>query len=399
MPIAHPKLVDVSNAWDAMLRGRGSAQYSPLETDIEDAARKSKRPVLSSWRRLAGEARLRWSLLSPVSRGVLAVLLTMVSMHIVFGTVDLFFHSYGTGKQPVVHEKEFSVVINTYKRHDQLVDALQHYAENCGRRSGVGRIYVIWAESPTPPDPESFFQNRLRNAENRSPVEFIAVKNSLNSRFLPIDGLPTQAVFMVDDDVRVDCFSLHLGFEAFRAYPDSTVGFYPRLASPPRGQTTGYIEHTWPIVYLQQKTNFILTKACFLHQRFLSAYSAPSHPKEILDYVDKYMNCEDVAMSLLVANVTAAENSGIPAPPIFVEASISDKGLFNGISTGKGFVERRAACLTDLTHVYEERGWGRPLDYVFDLPSVSWVQHAPNFWWQARPSNFFEWFALLDFFK
>jgi hypothetical protein len=109
--------------------------------------------------------------------------------------------------------------------------------------------------------------------------------------------------------------------------------------------------------------------------------------------VDKYMNCEDFAMSLLVANATQSEHG----KPVFVEGTVSDKGLFNGISTGSGFVQRRAACLTDITRIYEKHGWGSPLGEAYSLREVSWDRHAPGFWFQFRPSNPFEWLALLDF--
>jgi hypothetical protein len=153
------------------------------------------------------------------------------------------------------------------------------------------------------------------------------------------------------------------------------------------------------MVFWKSRLNFILTKAGFVHRRYLTIYSDPSqHPVEILDYVDQHFNCEDVAMSLLVANVTRAE-TGIPALPVYVEASVSDQGLFGGISTGSGHMSQRSRCLTDLTKVYIQHGWSPPLDRTFALADASWVQHAPGTWWQHRPSNVFEWFALENVFQ
>ena len=222
-----------------------------------------------------------------------------------------------------------------------------------------------------------------------------------------------MAVFMVDDDIRVDCRSLKRGFEAWKSNPRSMVGYYPRLslvdddADPklqrqhvrePLPTTTSFIYHSWPMVYWRQQINFILTKACFLHSHYMSLYSDPQHhPIEILNYIDQYFNCEDVAMSLLVANVTKSSTSQVPARPIYVEGTVHDKGLFNGISTGTGHMTQRSKCLQDLTAIYQRHGWEIPLSQTFSLRESSWRRH--RFGWQSQPSNIFEWFALSNIFK
>jgi len=413
------------------LRERSIQQSLNLSIDeiknpICDADRKKRRAstmVRGSARfvrrRVLTEIRLRWSLMRPWSQMALLFLTLFLTVHLVVGTIDMFFHYYGLKNASVEmrDESAFAVVINTFKRPKQLKLAVRHYAQTCGKPAGVSQVFVIWCEEADPPDPESFFDNdgnvrggssSQQDRDRRATIRMVRSPNSLNSRFVPIPDLKSKAIFMVDDDVQVDCFGLHQGFLAWKSYPFSTVGYYPRLASSPRSAwwssatatgSGGYIEHTWPIVFLRQQVNFILTKACFLHERYMALYSSDEHhPKEIRDYVDKYMNCEDVAMSLLVANFTRAER-GRPATPVFVEGRVSDAGLFNGISTGSGFVERRAACLTDLTAIYEKHGWEAPLNYTYSLREASWVQHVPGLRWQARPSNPFEWGALLDFFK
>jgi hypothetical protein len=357
----------------------------------------------------------------------------MLVFYVLITTIDQIFQRAG-GATPVSvvesaasssssSQQKFSVVINTYKRPRQLADCVRHYADTCGQSAGVGKVYVVWAEEDaTPPEPDSFFRtgnagnkNSRQHRDNRAPVQIIKVPNSLNSRFLPIDDVTSsppspemsQAIFMVDDDIRVDCNSLHTAFLAWKLNSDSMVGYYPRLAAVARSpsgqeeeQEEEYVYHAWPIVFWRHQINFILTKACFLHKRYLELYSSPNnHPQEIRDYVDKYFNCEDVAMSLLVANVTRAETGGRPALPIYVEGSVSDKGLFNGISTGTGHHARRSECLTDLTRIYVEHGWSPPLREIESLRTAAWVHHVPGFRWQYRPSNFFEWFALANVFK
>lgn len=360
--------------------------------------------------RLTRELRLRWSLLSPYSRGVLVIFLPLFFMHIFLGTIDMFFHSYGSkdglSSAASSSESNFAVVINTYKRPERLAEAVRHYADTCGRRVGVDHIFIIWAEKDvTPPDISSFFASSLKNGrpqKNRSTVEIVRVeKDSLNSRFLPLANLQSKSVFMVDDDIQVDCFSLYQGFTAWKSHPDAMVGYYPRLAAAGRGQSAEsheYVYYSWPTVIWRHQMNFILTKACFMHERYMKLYSSATHPQEIKDYVDQYFNCEDVAMSLLVANQTRSE-TGKAVEPIYVEGSVSDKGLFGGISTGGGHMNRRSQCVTDLTRIYEQHGWKPPLEEKTDLLTASWVHHAPGFWWQYRPSNIFEWFALENIFK
>jgi hypothetical protein len=396
-----------------VLRERGSSRDAGEKQTTRSFDNKDKRrSVLNRedayCKRIRQQAQVRWSLASRYSRGILAACFLLLFLNLFVGTWDFLFRHHPDVPRPAGSEQTLAVVINTYKRPQQLRDAVQHYAETCGRQFAVDQVFIVWAEKGvTPPEPSSFFleDKTLRKRDNRSTVQVVPVeKNSLNGRFLPIAGMKSKAVFMVDDDIRVDCPSLLQGFNAWRANPDSMVGYYPRLATPRQAPSTGntdeYTYHSWPEVFWGQRMNFILTKASFLHKRYLELYSSDGHPQAIKDYIDKYFNCEDVAMSLLVANVTKAESSSSrAAKPIYVEASVSDMGLFNGISTGPGHMNRRSECLTDLTRIYREHGWAPPLNEVFGLKETSWVQHSPGFWWQHRPSNFFEWFALENFFQ
>ena len=140
----------------------------------------------------------------------------------------------------------------------------------------------------------------------------------------------------------------------------------------------------------------ILTKACFLHKKYLSLYSDQSvHPKSIIDYVDARFNCEDIAMALLVSNMTKPNDS---VGHIYTEGHVKDLGLFGGISSGSGHFTSRTECLTDIAKVYEDHGWGFPL-YSIPLRRYSWTRHFPGFPWQMRPSGIFEWFPSADTFQ
>lgn len=333
--------------------------------------------------------------------------------------------SSGTGSDlgtlPRSRDESFAVVINTYKRPDMLKSALHHWIGECGADTGIGQVFVVWSELDVePPSVEDILKDmpianagsNLRPADKSQekvlpPLEFIRVpKDSLNSRFLPISNLKSEGVFMVDDDVRIDCPSLKESFQAWRAHPNALVGFFPRLASHAIDSKNPIrrIYHTWPFVYFRHRFNIILTKASFLHRKYLDMYfDEEENPKEVLDYIDKHFNCEDIAMAFLIARKTKnalkdAKSQGYCRDcPLFTNGLITDKGLRNGISTsgGKlnplGHMGERSKCLSFMTDVYREKGWEYPL-FDVSLDRQSWQHHL--FWWQYSPSVFWEWFSV-----
>lgn len=336
---------------------------------------------------------------------------------------SLFQISVGFGENHYTSPSTFAVVINTFRRPDRLLNTVRHYAETCGKKSNVGRVFVVWAdqENEPPSSGSLYFDDSARHftlrgyatKNNRAPIEILKKKkDSLNARFEPIPQLKTTSVFMVDDDVRVDCNSLYSAFAAWQRHPDSMVGFYPRLSSRPKSPFLSdqnqkqLVYHAWPMVYWRQKINIILTKACFLHSNYLELYTSDeTFPKEIKAHVDLSRNCEDIAMSMLVAHYSKLKNikknSGknnarklLPARPIYAEGSVFDVGLFGGISTGSGHFATRSECLTQLKEILLSQGWDSPLEDEFDLHKSSVLQHSPGYWWQSGPSNFFEWFSL-----
>ncbi|KAG1337739.1 glycosyltransferase family 64 protein C4 [Cocos nucifera] len=210
--------------------------------------------------------------------------------------------------------KGYTILINTWKRNDLLKQSIVHYA-SC---RGVNSIHIVWSE---PDPPSDSLQDFLRQATqmNSKEAKYMEVRfdlnqeDSLNNRFKEIKGLRTDAIFSIDDDVIFSCSSVELAFSVWQSAPMSMVGFVPRMhwLDKQRDSVEHYRYGGWWSVWWMGTYSMVLSKAAFFHKKYLDLYT--NHmPAAIRDYVTKNRNCEDIAMSLLVANVTGA-------PPIWVK--------------------------------------------------------------------------------
>jgi Glycosyl transferase family 64 domain len=234
--------------------------------------------------------------------------------------------------------------------------------------------------------------------------------DSLNSRFKPLEGPHTDAIFAVDDDMRVPCSDLDVGFEVWRNSPRNIVGFMPRLHL--RGKT-GFVYACWWRVWWHGVYSIILTKAAFLHHDYFHAYTHKM-PQAIRDLVDRQRNCEDIAMQFLISNLTSLA-------PIYVKGhlevrvvrsqcpirmhksgnltafysdivfcSSQDLGALNGISTKTGFaksghMDQRSNCLNSIAEIY---GW-LPLvtsHFLVDSTNNGWT-NSPSTWYEYISSD------------
>eukprot|EP00268_Persea_americana_P023253 TRINITY_DN22901_c0_g2_i3.p2 TRINITY_DN22901_c0_g2~~TRINITY_DN22901_c0_g2_i3.p2 ORF type:complete len:112 (+),score=18.12 TRINITY_DN22901_c0_g2_i3:781-1116(+) len=89
--------------------------------------------------------------------------------------------------------------------------------------------------------------------------------------------------------------------------------------------------------------SMVVSKAACFHRKYLDLYTYQM-PSSIHDYVTRERNCEDIAMSLLVANATSA-------PPIWVKGKIYEIGA-SGISSLKGHSKTRNKCVNDFVSLY-----------------------------------------------
>lgn len=303
---------------------------------------------------------------------------------IVFVSVVYFMTMSGTAVSIEKHrtvrgrpqQRLVTVVMNTFKRHDLMIDAISYYS-NC---ECVKYIHVIWSEKELPP---SRIVSQFK--ENDVPRVLFDIQSidSLNNRFKPLDGPHTDAIFSVDDDMRVPCSELDLAVEVWRGSQKSLIGFMPRIHLR---TSNGLQYRCWWKVWFEGAYSIILTKAALLHHDYFFAYSN-TMPKQIRDLVDEKRNCEDIAMQYLIANITSL-------PPIYVKGHLEDKGALNGISTSQnvvkaGHMHQRDDCLEELEKVFGKDPLVRS-HIVVDSAANGWT-NSPSTWFEYLSSDLWKW--------
>ncbi|KAK6926322.1 Glycosyl transferase 64 domain [Dillenia turbinata] len=240
----------------------------------------------------------------------------------------------------------YTVLINTWKRNSLLKQSVAHYA-SC---RGTNAIRVVWSEVDPPSDSlQASLENIVLSKSNKAHIPNCSFnlndENTLNNRFKPILDLQTDAIFSVDDDVIVPCLTLDFAFTVWQTAPSTMVGFVPRMHWLLKGKNgVSYYKYGgWWSVWWTGTYSMVLTKAAFFHRKYLDLYTH-GMPSSIHDYVTKERNCEDIAMSLLVANAT-------DATPIWVKGKIYEIGS-TGISGLQGHSYKRNKCLNDFVSLY-----------------------------------------------
>ncbi|XP_055842847.1 exostosin-2 [Episyrphus balteatus] len=184
----------------------------------------------------------------------------------------------------------FTAVILTYDRVESLFTLIQKLAIV----PSLQKILVVWNNQKKLPPLPSMFPKILK------PFKVIQTRaNKLSNRFFPYDEIETEAILTIDDDiVMLTADELDFGYEVWREFPDRIVGFPSRI-------------HVWDNVTLRwryesewtNQISMVLTGAAF-HHKYWSYMYTNAMPGDIKDWVDEHMNCEDIAMNFLVANIT-----------------------------------------------------------------------------------------------
>ncbi|XP_047329281.1 glycosylinositol phosphorylceramide mannosyl transferase 1 [Impatiens glandulifera] len=242
--------------------------------------------------------------------------------------------------------KGYTILMNTWKRYDLLKQSISHYAE-C---SGLDSIHIVWSEPDPPSDSLIKYLNHiiLSNSRGGRQVQLkfdINKVDSLNNRFKEIKDLETDVVFSIDDDIIFPCSTVEFAFTVWRSAPDAMVGFVPRLhwTDKSKRNAENFIYGGWWSVWWTGTYSMVLSKAAFFHKKYLTMYTNEM-PASIREFITKNRNCEDIAMSFLVANATNA-------PPIWVKGKIYEIGA-TGISSLGGHIEKRSHCVNRFVAEY-----------------------------------------------
>ena len=265
---------------------------------------------------------------------------------------------YSVNYNPKRHAQnldQFCVLIGTWDRIDLLPTIINHYQAS----PFVSKIYITW-HNPNSRPPKDLLQIMQSNSKQktssghtRPPIEFLYQKfDSLNNRFNPLDRLDTQAVLVCDDDIMVNLDDIHFVFQVWKENQNSLVGLFPRAHTYAKGHGTKGSkadEDLWLYHVSAREASpynsysIILTKFMFMSADYLFAYSCLM-PEEVHRYVDQALNCEDIAMALLIAGMTGTKHIAVQAP-------IVDFGTTSGISAKSKHLDCRSVCLTDIIKI------------------------------------------------
>ncbi|XP_015904832.2 exostosin-2 [Parasteatoda tepidariorum] len=184
----------------------------------------------------------------------------------------------------------FTAVILTYDRLESLFQVIQKVVQ----APSLAKVLVVWNNQVKSPPPASAWPKISK------PLKVVQTKeNRLSNRFYPYDEIETEAVLAIDDDiVMLTADELEFGYEVWREFPDRIVGFPSRVHLWDNTTKKWKYESEWT-----NEISMVLTGAAYYHKYYSYLYTN-SMPGDIKEWVDDHMNCEDIAMNFLVANVT-----------------------------------------------------------------------------------------------
>lgn len=184
----------------------------------------------------------------------------------------------------------FTAVVLTYDRVNSLFKVVQQLAQV----PSLVKVVVVWNNQRKSPPPASAWPKLSK------PLKVIRTKaNKLSNRFYPYKDIETEAVLAIDDDIlMLTSDELEFGFEVWREFPDRIVGFPSRVHLWDNTTSLWKYESEWT-----NDISMVLTGAAFYHKHYSHEYF-DRLPADIRRWVDDRMNCEDIAMNFLVANIT-----------------------------------------------------------------------------------------------
>ncbi|CAO3689834.1 unnamed protein product [Rhizopus stolonifer] len=178
---------------------------------------------------------------------------------------------------------QFTVIIYSepHTTQDQLMPLLEMYAAS----KKVARIFVHKDKR----------NKALKAPQLKKPIKMVVDNkySTANTRFNPIQGITTEAVFITDLSASLDLQDLEFGFSVWKKNKDSAVGY-----SSDR-ESEGY--------------SMIDSNAMFVHSDFLYGYTCLL-PEQIHHVVDLDPSCQSVAINMLISGMTGSSPLQLNVP-------------------------------------------------------------------------------------
>lgn len=228
----------------------------------------------------------------------------------------------------------FTAVVLCYDRVDTMFKVITKISDT----PSLTKIVVVWNNvNKAPPSAAKW-------PKLSKPVKVVRTKeNKLSNRFFPYNEVNTEAILAIDDDIlMLTPDELEFGFQAWREFPDRLVGFPGRVHTNQNSSSRFKYESEWT-----NNVSMVLTGCAFHHKYFshLFTYMMPSY---IRDWVDKHMNCEDIAMNFMVTNYTGKAPIKVTPRKRFRCPECVTESLWADPSH---FVER-SECLNEFVRAY-----------------------------------------------
>lgn len=192
-------------------------------------------------------------------------------------------------------DQGFTAVILTYNRVKMCMTLMKQLQ----KVPSLQKIIIVWNDPYSDPMKEKW-------PDIKKPWKLIRTKtNRLTNRFYPFKEIETEAVMSIDDDLlMLTIDEIEFAFQTWKEYPDRLVGFPARIhITHPKelinGKRLQYkYESEW-----SNSVSMVLTGAAFYHQIY-NHWFTYKLPLKTINYIDEKMNCEDIGMNFLIANIT-----------------------------------------------------------------------------------------------
>ncbi|XP_010610816.1 exostosin-2 isoform X2 [Fukomys damarensis] len=229
----------------------------------------------------------------------------------------------------------FTAIVLTYDR----VESLFRVITEVSKVPSLSKLLVVWNNQNKNPPEDSLWP------KIRVPLKVVrTAENKLSNRFFPYDEIETEAVLAIDDDIiMLTSDELQFGYEVWREFPDRLVGYPGRLHLWDHEMSKWKYESEWT-----NEVSMVLTGAAFYHKYFNYLYTYKM-PGDIKNWVDAHMNCEDIAMNFLVANVTGKAVIKVTPRKKF---KCPECTAIDGLSLDQTHMVERSECINKFASVF-----------------------------------------------